>query len=574
MREKTADETARTTVPEACPSRDDRDVVNLPVVARLQNLPFVARQLKTPGPVRFLLSGSPAFRILMAGSLISMLGSRISTVAFPMLVLDLYNSPFFTGLVAFAAIAPSMLAYVPAGVLVDRWNPRRVMLFSELLRGLTVASVVIALLVFGGRVNIAFLILAMVAEEILEIFSVLAERRYLSGLMEREKIASRQAYIEVRAHAVVLAGRPIGPFLFGLQPILPFLADMVSFIASITSLLVVRRNDEPVRARQRLSLRQLTEDIIEGLSWLRNDRRSWITIILMAATSLVAQALILMLLAQAHDRHLSTIAIGIVLAASGAGGAVGSLCFRLLPDGLRGFWLPIQMLLWSVTLALLWTAGGLPAAWSAVAMFVLGFSGAIGNIEFGSYLVSRVADNMIAKVTAIGQMLAIGSCALGPVLGGYVIQRYGAKDAVVVLCVIVLLLLLFSLAIPEVSQKLAPALRPIGQILALERPREILSRELAAAPSQVADDAADHRDELPNSVSGRMPKVRGECVAVLSRKVSSFPLIENSRLRSTTSNRPLTSGNIKMKSIVALFIMCGISWIVDAREESGRLRRK
>src|SRR6185437_4502680 len=176
------------------------------VVARLRNLPFVARQMKAPGPVRFLLSGSPAFRILMAGSLISMLGSRISTVAFPMLVLNLYNSPFFTGLVAFAAIAPSMIAYMPAGVLVDRWNPRRVMLFSELLRGLTVCSVVIALIAFAGRVNIWFLILAMVAEEILEIFSVLAERRYLSGLMEREKIASRQAYIEVRAHAVVLAG--------------------------------------------------------------------------------------------------------------------------------------------------------------------------------------------------------------------------------------------------------------------------------------------------------------------------------------------------------------------------------
>src|SRR6185437_2583044 len=294
----------------------------------------------------------------------------------------------------------------------------------------------------------------------------------------------------------------------------------------------------------------------------------------MAATSLVAQALILMLLAQAHDRNLSTVAIGVVLAASGAGGAVGSLCFRFLPDGLRGFWLPIQMLLWSVTLALLWAAGGLPAAWSAVAMFVLGFSGAIGNIEFGSYLVSRVADNMIAKVTAIGQMLAIGSCALGPVLGGYVIQRYGVKDAVVVLCAIVLLLLLFSLAIPEVSQRLAQALRPIGQILVLGLPREISSRELAAAACQVADDRQDHRDEPRSSASDRMPEVPDKWVAVLSRKACGFPLIENSRLRSTTSNKALTSGNAKMKSVVTLFIMCGISWIVDAREESGGLRRK
>ena len=574
MRDAVADETARTAVPEACPNRDDRDVGNLPVVARLRKSPFVASRMKTPGPVRFLLSGSPTFRILMTGSLVSMLGSRISTVAFPMLVLNLYNSPFFTGLVAFAAIAPSMVVYVPAGVLVDRWNPRRVMLFCESFRGVTIGSVVIALFAFRGHVNIWFLILAMIAEEILEIFSVLAERRYLSGLMERENIASRQAYVEVRAHAVVLAGRPIGPFLFGLQPILPFLADMVSFIGSVVSLLVVRRNDEPVNGGQRLSLRQLEADIVGGLRWLRNDRRSWITIILMAATSLVAQALILMLLAQAHDQHLSTIAIGVVLAASGAGGAAGSLCFRFLPDGLRGFWLPIQMLLWSVTLALLWGAGGLPAAWSAVAMFVLGFTGAIGNIEFGSYLVARVADNMIAKVTAIGQMLAIGSCALGPVLGGYVIQQYGVKDAVVVLCVIVLLLLLFSLAIPEVSQKLPSALRPVGRILALVKQRETVPRELAAAPYRAADDTPQCRDESPNAAPSRLTELRDQWAVVLSGKVSSFPLIGNSRLRSTTQNKALTSGNVKMKSLVALLIMCGISWIVDAREESGGLRRK
>jgi MFS family permease len=205
---------------------------------------------------------------------------------------------------------------------------------------------------------------------------------------------------------------------------------------------------------------------------------------------------------------------------------------------------------------------------------VLGFTGAIGNIEFGSYLVARVADNMIAKVTAIGQMLAIGSCALGPVLGGYVIQQYGVKDAVVVLCVIVLLLLLFSLAIPEVSQKLPSALRPVGRILALVKQRETVPRELAAAPYRAADDTPQCRDESPNAARSRLTELRDQWAVVLSGKVSSFPLIGNSRLRSTTQNKALTSGNVKMKSLVALLIMCGISWIVDAREESGGLRRK
>src|SRR5260370_10063025 len=66
-----------------------------------------------------------AFRILMAGSSVSLFGSRISTIAFPMLVLHLSGSPSVAGLVVFAAIVPSMLIYMPAGAMVDRLDPKR-----------------------------------------------------------------------------------------------------------------------------------------------------------------------------------------------------------------------------------------------------------------------------------------------------------------------------------------------------------------------------------------------------------------------------------------------------------------
>jgi len=369
----------------------------------------------------------------MAGSFISMFGSRISTVAFPMLVLHLNNSPLITGLVAFAAIAPSMLFYIPAGVLVDRWNPRRVMLVSEFLRGIAIASVVISLVIFGNRTNVGLLMLALIAEEVLEIFSTLADRRYLSLLIERDKIAASQVYIEGRAHAVVLAGRPIGPFLFSIKPLLPFLADAVSFGFSVLTLLFLQGVGEPTRKPAKVSARKMLTDAREGFGWIRNDRRSVFTITLMSITSLVAQALIMMFLAEAHAKELSTAAIGAVLAASGAGGALGSIASRRIPKVVRERWLLIQMGAWSVALGFLAMAGGLSVWGSAAAMFVLGFTGAIGNIEFGTYLVSNAADNMLARVTSIGQVLAIGACALGPVLGGAAIQSYGYQGAITLL---------------------------------------------------------------------------------------------------------------------------------------------
>lgn len=500
MREATAGKAAKTVVADAGPTAGEQHADNPPASQTRFATVLMARS-KT---ARVLLTSSPPFRILMTGSSISMFGSRISTIAFPLLVLHLNHSPLIAGLVTFAAIAPSMLAYLPAGVLVDRWNPRRVMLVSELLRGITIATVVISLVVFGQRLNIWFLILAMVVEEILEIFSMLAERRYLSGLTERENIASRQAYIEVRTHAAILAGRPVGPFLFAIQPVLPFLADAISFLFSIGSILLLRSRDEPVREAQPLPPRQLLVDIGKGFGWLTNDRRARLTVLLMAVTSLVAQALILMLLTEAHAKELSTVAIGVVLAASGAGGAVGSVFSRFLPDKIRRFWLPVQMSAWSVAIAFLAVAGGLPASASAFAMFILGLTGAIGNIEFGTYLVSEVAEEMIARVTAIGQLLTIGACAVGPVLGGAAIQHYGVQGAVQILLVIVVLLSFFSLFTPEVAQRMAKIHRSTRRALPRAQPATVPSRQLAAGRRWGAGDG--NSADLP--ADAPIPEVR------------------------------------------------------------------
>jgi MFS family permease len=475
MCEKIAGKGAESVASDARLSDADRSLDSFPLLRTR----FANRLITKCWPARFLISGSPAFRLVMFGTSISMLGSRISTVAFPMLVLHLNNSPLVAGLVAFAAIAPSMLVYVPAGVLVDRWNPRRVMLVSESLRGLTIASVVLALVLFSQHLNIWFLICAMVAEEILEIFSMLADRRYLNRVTEHDKVAQRQASIEVRTHAVVLAGRPVGPFLFVIAPFLPFLADAISFIASVASRLLMRRIDEPRPGTRRLP-RKVVGDVRQGFGWLIQDRRARLTVLLMAITSMVAQALILMFLVLAHSRQFSTLAIGVVLAASGAGGAVGSFCSRFVLSAVRGFWLPIQMAAWSAALAFLALAGGQSAYWSAAAMFILGFTGAIGNIEFGTYLVRNVADDMIAKVTGIGQMLAIGACALGPVFGGYAIQRFQVQGAVGVLIIIAVVLAFVSFLIPEVSDQLRQALDSVKDAIVPAR------ASLEADPATVA----------------------------------------------------------------------------------------
>jgi predicted MFS family arabinose efflux permease len=215
--------------------------------------------------------------------------------------------------------------------------------------------------------------------------------------------------------------------------------------------------------KQQASRKQMTSDIRVGFRWLHRDKHARIAVALMAGTTLIAQALIMIFLAEAHAQQLSTAVIGVVLAASGAGGVLGSVAAGWLLSRTKRSWLQIQMGAWSVALAFLAFSGGSSVLWTAIAMIILGLTGAIGNVEFGTYLVEHAAaDGMLARVTSIGQVLAIAACALGPVLGGTAIQRYGAQGAVLLLLALVAVFAFISLGTPEMRAKIfAHVLMPV-----------------------------------------------------------------------------------------------------------------
>lgn len=410
------------------------------------------RTVARPPLARATWLAPSAFRFVIAGSSVSMLGTKISTLAFPLLVLWLGGSPVFAGFAICVTIMPGLLLHFPAGIIVDKANPWDVMIYCEIFRGLVAISIAIELLECGRHTNIEFLIAAMFLEEALEMFTTLAERRYLNRLMPPEDTTerrSKQASIEARTHTAVLAGRPVAPFLFMLSPLLPFLADAISFAFSVTGLLLSREksgNRHPLALRQP-EPRWQSGGIGDAFKTVRQDNHIWLSGLLMAMTSLVAQALILIFLTEANSHHFSAATIGMVLAASGLGGAVGSYCSKpvLASPAIRRCWIPIQMAAWFTTCSALALAGGRSAWWSGWTMFVFSVTGAIGNVKFSTYLNINVEDNMLGKISGIGYATSIGACAFGPVIGGYFAQRYSIQGAVTLLLGIVALMTVFSL---------------------------------------------------------------------------------------------------------------------------------
>jgi predicted MFS family arabinose efflux permease len=401
------------------------------------------------------------FRLLLSGSSVSMLGSRVSAIAYPLLVLAMTGSPVVAGWASFATIAPSILIYLPAGALVDRWDPRRVMLRSEFGRGTAIAIIVVALAL--RRMTVVELVIIGAIEQILEVFSVLAERRFVRSVVERGQVASALARSEARTHMVILVGRPLGALLFGLGRIFPFVADVFSFAVSVGALVRIR-NRRGARWPERAASRNLGHEIREGLQWLRSNPFAGIGLPLTAGTTLISQALIMVFLAEAHTRHLSPLMIGIVLAASGGGGVLGSVAasrlFRLVGYSL----LRIQMWTWAATFGLLAMSGGRSFLAVTAAMAVLGFTGALGNIALNTFVVHHAAETMLARVMSVDRVTSFGALAVGPALGGILYEQWGTRYAIVALLIATCFLLVPASTEPLRRRNQAVVGNPAGDV--------------------------------------------------------------------------------------------------------------
>src|SRR5439155_468745 len=96
--------------------------------------------LRPLAPAAVPLRRNRDFNLLWVGQVVSDIGTRVSGIAFPLLVLATTGSPAKAGVVEFAASIPLLVLTLPAGALVDRWDRKRLLVVCDAVRGLAYAS--------------------------------------------------------------------------------------------------------------------------------------------------------------------------------------------------------------------------------------------------------------------------------------------------------------------------------------------------------------------------------------------------------------------------------------------------
>ncbi len=222
------------------------------------------------------------FALIWSGQTISRLGDSLYRIALSWWVLEKTGSAAIMGTVLIFSFAPMVIFSLIGGVAVDRFPRVRVMLLSDILRGLTVA--VVSLLAFSKLLEVWHIFLASVVFGLVDAFFQPAYTAIVPQITPRELLPSANSLTSLSWQVANIAGPALGAGLvaIGGTP-LGFALDSLSFFVSAGCLLPLLKL--PIQAPPGMADLHLIADLKVGLKVVIGSPWLWITIALAALSN-------------------------------------------------------------------------------------------------------------------------------------------------------------------------------------------------------------------------------------------------------------------------------------------------
>jgi MFS family permease len=369
------------------------------------------------------------FRLLWSGQIVSSLGSQASGLAFPLLVLSATHSAAQTGLVAAVRGLSSIVLPLPVGVLVDRWDRKRLMIVSELGRSIALGSIPFALVT--GHLSLLLLAAASLVEGALQNVFSLAGSASLLRVVREEELGDALAFGSVGDSVSRLLGPSIAGLLFSVSRALPFLADAVSYVVSALSLVFIRPEFQAQREAPRQKFRA---EIGDGMRWLWRHSVLRFLAFLVAGLNLFSFGYQLILIVRAQELHANAFEIGLLFAVGGAVGSLGTLAGSYLQRRLSfGTLMVAATWGWALT----WVPYALAPNFPMLLVSYLVGAPVVGMFILvqSTYQLRLVPDERRGRVNSVFRLITVGVEPLSIALTGILLQAYGGVTAILIVFV-------------------------------------------------------------------------------------------------------------------------------------------
>ena len=353
-----------------------------------------------------------------------------------------------------ARLAPALLFAPFAGVLVDRWNRKRVMVACDLGRGLLIATLPFIESISDAVPGLHPVVLLFVISAVLEMLTLLwapAKDAALPGLVPRERLTDANGLVAVAAYAtfpfagaafglLAVVSRWIGHNVESLrefelnQEHLAFFLDGLTFAMSALIIATLRF---PALSKQRRKLRfgRVFADLKEGLSaiWSHQMMRPWVLGIGMIYVG-VGVFIALSVFYVSDSLGAGSAGFGLLVTAVGAG-----LGFGFVFAGVMARVIPRDIFFSAVVFALgvsLFVFGSVSTLTSGIFVGVL--VGLFGGLAYPTGLAlvqEHAADEMrgrtLASLHSVIRLAVVGALAAAPVLSKLIDEVVRGFDPVV-----------------------------------------------------------------------------------------------------------------------------------------------
>jgi MFS family permease len=368
------------------------------------------------------------FKLFFVGQSISLIGTWMTRVATSWLVYRLTGSALLLGLIGFAGQIPTFLLAPFAGVLVDRLDRRKMLVWTQVLAGLQ--SLALAGLTIGKVINIHEVLWLSVMQGMINAFDMPGRQAFLVQMVEDKQdlgnaIALNSSMVNMaRLVGPALAGMVIGSVGEGYC----FLIDGLSYLAVIASLLMMRVNIAQVKRSTAPMFAQLKE----GWSYVRGFAPIRTILLLFALVSLMGMPfMVLMPIFAGKVLHGGPHTLGFLLGASGVG-ALASAISLALRKTVRGLTTMIQISAAVFGLGLIGFGLSRNVSLSMFLMSIVGFGMMQGLAASNTVIQTLVPEDMRGRVMSYYTMAFVGMAPFGSLLAGSLAHHLGAPHAVMI----------------------------------------------------------------------------------------------------------------------------------------------
>lgn len=372
---------------------------------------------------------------LWTASVVSNFGDGVAVVAYPWLASMITRDGFKLSLVVLAGRLPWLLFSLPAGVITDRVDRRRVMVVMDFFRAaltMGVAFVVLSnrttLESTGPLANEDMLLLLMVLATFMfgmaEVLRDNSAQTLMPSLVDKddlEKANGRLWGAEMVMNQFV--GPPVGGLLIAVALVIPFFVHTGTFVVSALLLLTLVGS---FRAPKREGPpRTFRADLKEGFAWLWSHpllRPLALTLGVVNASAMMAQTTFVLFVQDVLE--LEAAAFGLLMTAGAVGGVVGGLAAsRVAARFSKGTALFLSMAVFGTTQVVTGLSSSAVLVWF---MFLVGtFFVMVWNVITVSLRQRIIPDGLLGRVNSVYRFLGWGMMSVGALFGGLIVSLTG-----------------------------------------------------------------------------------------------------------------------------------------------------